>query len=77
MLGAPLLAAKVQVPHGSVHQLTDRLPQLLRRGATDEVPAIEYAVDRQVGKQGERERNGQRAVDLVSRLSDAELVGEP
>lgn len=71
-----LVSAEVQILHAPLHQLSDRLPQLLGSGAAYEVPAVEDPVDRQVRKQGEGERDGQRAVNLVGSLADAELVGE-
>jgi len=71
-----LVSAEVQILHGPAHQLSDRLSQLLGGGAAYEVPAVEDPVDRQVRKQGEGERDGQRTVNLVGSLADAELVGE-
>ena len=71
-----LVSAEVQILHDPAHQLSDRLSQLLGGGAAYEVPAVEDPVDRQVWKQGECERDGQRAVNLVGSLADAELVGE-
>ena len=71
------IAAEVEIGDTATRQLARCDPQLLGRGSSDEVPAVEDPVDRQVRKQGEGERDGQRAVNLVGGLADAELVGEP
>ena len=73
----PILPARViEVLVNEAHHLPHALAEFLGGGPPDEVPAVEDAMDGEVGEQGEGEGHRQRPVLLVGGFADAQLVGQ-